>query len=125
MIKFNTAVIGATPNTNRYSFKALTMLNQHGFNAIPLGFRKGNITGLSIITDWPKEIENLKVVTMYIGPDRQAAFYDYIIDLKPKTIIFNPGTENPEFYAKLDQSNIQYEEACTLVLLSTGAFENL
>jgi len=61
-------------------------------------------------------------VTLYIGPHRQPEFYDYIIQLQPQKVIFNPGTENPEFYSKLEKAGIQYEEACTLVLLSTDSF---
>ncbi|MGB0805367.1 MAG: CoA-binding protein [Salibacteraceae bacterium] len=125
MKSFNTAVIGASPNQDRYAFKAVKKLTDFGFKAIPLGFRSGEIDGNTILTDWPKKIDNLKVITLYLGPSRQPEFYNYIISLKPKTVIFNPGTENAEFYNKLEQANINFEEACTLVLLSTGAYENI
>lgn len=119
-----TAVIGVTPNQNRYAFKAVTKLCEHKYPVTALGFRTGDVACDSIITDWPKTIENLKVVSMYIGPARQPEFYDYIIELNPKKIIFNPGTENHEFYKMLDSVGIEYEEACTLVLLSTGAYSD-
>ena len=122
MASWTTAVIGVTPNQNRYAFKAVTKLCEHEFPVTALGFRPGDVACQSIVKDWPTKIDNLKVVTLYIGPARQPEYYDYIIELNPKKVIFNPGTENTEFYKKLDLAGIEYEEACTLVLLSTGAY---
>lgn len=122
MVNWKTAVVGVTPNENRYAYKAVSKLREHNFPVTSLGFRPGNIAGVEIETIWPKSISNLKVVTMYIGVARQPEFYDYIINLSPKKVIFNPGTENIEFYKKLNAAGIQYEEACTLVLLSTGIY---
>jgi len=121
-VNWNTAVIGVTPNQNRYAYIATSRLQGHRYPVIPLGFRTGTVGNESIITDWPDHIENLRIVTLYIGPHRQPEFYDYIIQLQPQKVIFNPGTENPEFYSKLEKAGIQYEEACTLVLLSTDSF---
>lgn len=119
---WKTAVIGVTPNPRRYSFMAVTKLTDHNYPVVALGFREGEVAGNAIIKKWPAEIENLKVISMYIGPARQPEFYDYLINLQPKKIIFNPGTENEEFYHKLTKAGIAYEEACTLVLLSTGMY---
>lgn len=121
-VDWNTAVIGVSPNQNRYAYIATTRLRKHQYPVIPLGFRAGKVGDLAIVTDWPDQIEKLKIVTLYIGPHRQPEFYDYIIQLHPQKVIFNPGTENPEFYSKLEKAGIQYEEACTLVLLSTDSF---
>lgn len=120
-----TAVIGASPNESRYSNIAIHRLTQQKHKIVALGFRIGKVADNQILTNWPVTIPNLKVVTLYLGPKRQPEFYDYILNLKPETVIFNPGTENKEFYTLLDQSGIKYEEACTLVLLSTGAYKNL
>ena len=122
MTNWNTAVIGVTPNANRYAFKAVTELTAHNYPVTALGFRTGEVAGNPIILDWPEQIESLKVISMYIGPARQPDFYDYIINLHPTKVIFNPGTENEEFYKLLSENGIQYEEACTLVLLSTGVY---
>lgn len=124
MSTWKTAVIGVTPNTNRYAFKAVTKLTEHKYPVVALGFRKGEVAGNEIIIDWPQSIENLKVISMYIGAPRQPEFYDYLISLNPKKIIFNPGTENDAFYTKLNKAGIEYEEACTLVLLSTGVYSD-
>ena len=122
MVNWKTAVIGVTPNTDRYAFKAVTKLTDHNFPVVALGFRNGEVAGNQIIKNWPTEIADLKVISMYIGPARQPDFYDYLINLNPKKIIFNPGTENEAFYQKLNTAGIEYEEACTLVLLSTGTY---
>lgn len=117
-----TAVIGASPNPDRYAFVATNMLKQYGHEVVPLGNKAGDINGISIVTDWPKTITNLDTVTLYVGPKNQAELLPYIIGLKPKRVIFNPGTENPDAYHQLDEAGIEVEEACTLVLLSTDQF---
>lgn len=117
-----TAVIGASPNDARYSFRATKMLSDYNHEVVPLGIRKGAIGEHEIIVDWPKEIDDLNTVTLYIGPQRQPQYYDYIINIKPKRVIFNPGTENPEFESKLHDAGIETEKACTLVLLSTSQY---
>ena len=69
-----------------------------------------------------KNYESIDTVTLYVGPQRQPAYYDYILSLKPRRVIFNPGTENEEFYKILKDNNIEAEVACTLVLLGTGQY---
>ena len=69
-----------------------------------------------------KSFENINTVTLYLNPKRQEGFYNYIVSLKPKRVLFNPGTENLEFYTILNENNIEYEEVCTLVLLSTNQY---
>ncbi len=112
-----TVVIGASPNADRYSYKATISLQNHQHTVYPVGLRKGSINGLEIITDKPA-LENVDTVSLYVGPDNQPYWYDYILSLKPKRIIFNPGTENPEFEKMAADKGIETEEACTLVLLS-------
>ncbi|MBL7934228.1 MAG: CoA-binding protein [Bacteroidia bacterium] len=116
-----TVVIGASPNADRYSYKATISLQQHQQPVFPLGIRSGTINGLDIITEKP-QLENIDTVTLYVGPDNQAQWMDYIFSLKPKRIIFNPGTENPEFEALAESKGIEAIEACTLVLLSINQY---
>lgn len=116
-----TVVIGASPNADRYSNKATVSLQKHGHTVFPIGIRSGKINNLDIITDKPI-IENVDTVTLYVGLDNQSAWMDYIISLKPKRIIFNPGTENPEFEALVESKGIEALEACTLVLLSINQY---
>ena len=112
-----TVVIGASPNTDRYSYKATISLQKHDHTVYPLGIRNGKINDLDIIVDKPV-LENIDTVTIYVGIDHQGPWMDYIFSLKPKRIIFNPGTENPEFEALAESKGIEAIEACTLVLLS-------
>lgn len=117
-----TAIIGATDNPDRYAFQAAKSLMAKNHEVLLLGIRQGEVNKQEIITDWPVKIEDLHSVTMYIGAPRQAEHYDYIVGLKPKRVIFNPGTENPEFYKLLKENGIEVLEACTLVMLSIGNY---
>ncbi len=116
-----TVVIGASPNTDRYSYKATISLQQHNHTVYPIGIRNGKINDLNIITTKPV-IENIDTVTLYVGTDNQPAWFDYIFSLNPKRIIFNPGTENPEFEALAISKGIEVLDACTLVLLSINQY---
>jgi len=116
-----TVVIGASPNTDRYSYKATISLQNHNHTVYPIGIRNGKINDLDIITSKPN-IDNIDTVTLYIGADNQPAWFDYIFSLNPKRIIFNPGTENPEFEALAISKGIEVLDACTLVLLSINQY---
>ena len=116
-----TLVLGASDNPARYSFRAVHMLKNHGHEVLPVGIRKGEVAGMNIHTDRPQATD-IDTVTLYVGPQNQPAWYDYILDLKPRRILFNPGTENPEFERMAHERGIQTEEACTLVLLSIGQY---
>lgn len=116
-----TVVIGASNNPERYSFRAFRMLREYGHPAIPLGVKKGEIDGVPIINGKPA-LTDVHTVTLYINPQRQAEWIDYILHLRPKRIIFNPGTENPAFEEVAQKEGIECMEACTLVLLSTHQY---
>jgi predicted CoA-binding protein len=116
-----TVVIGASDKPDRYAYKATIALQQHQHEVIPVGIREGNINGIQIIKGKPT-IENVDTVTLYVGPQNQPFWYDYILSLKPKRVVFNPGTENPEFESMLQKQNIEPLEACTLVMLSIGTY---
>jgi predicted CoA-binding protein len=116
-----TLVIGASENPDRYSNKAINRLIENGFSVIALGLKAGQIGKTEIISTKPK-INDVDTVSLYVGPKNQNEWMDYIINLKPKRIIFNPGTENPEFYKLANENKIEYIEACTLVMLSIGNY---
>jgi uncharacterized protein len=118
-----TVIIGATTNPSRYAFTAAQMLTQKNIEFVPLGIKKGEIFGKEILDlNTKPKIENVDTVTLYLGSQNQKEWLDYIVSLKPKRIIFNPGTENPELYQLAKSNGIQYLNACTLVMLSTGQF---
>ncbi len=118
-----TVIIGASPDPSRYAFLAAQNLQAYRHEFVPVGIKKAEVLGKPIlqIADKPK-IEDVHTVTMYIGPDRQPPWYDYILSLNPKRIIFNPGAENPEFEAFAESKGIEAIEACTLVMLRTKQF---
>tara|TARA_B100000963_G_C22334837_1_gene540313 strand:+ start:141 stop:509 length:369 start_codon:yes stop_codon:yes gene_type:complete len=118
---FKTLVMGASLNPDRYSNKAVLMLSNAGIPVTAFGLKKGSISNIQINTAL-KSYKNIHTVTIYLNPIHQEAYYDYIIKLKPKRVIFNPGTENPIFYRLLRESKVYYEIACTLVLLSTNQY---
>lgn len=116
-----TLVIGASTNPSRYSYLAINNLRHHGHEVCALGLKQGEVAGVNIDTE-KLDYEDINTVTLYIGPQNQAEYEDYVISLNPKRVIFNPGTENLEFERRLQQEDIEVEEACTLVLLSTGQY---
>lgn len=116
-----TLVLGASLNPSRYSNMAINRLVNHGHTVEAVGLKKGMVAGVDIATE-KEDFENIDTVTLYLNPTRQEEYYDYIISLKPKRVIFNPGTENPEFYEILRKNHIETEVACTLVLLGTNQY---
>ncbi|RAJ10813.1 hypothetical protein LX64_00420 [Chitinophaga skermanii] len=116
-----TVVIGASENPERYSYLAVNRLRAHNHPVIAIGNRAGQIGDTPITKEHP-EVEKVDTVTLYINPTLQADYYDYIFSLKPKRIIFNPGTENDELIELAKEHGIMPQEACTLVLLSTGQY---
>ena len=116
-----TVVIGASDNLDRASNQAVTRLQNKGHEVIPIGIKDGEINGLKIIKEKPI-VADVDTVSLYVGPKNQPEWYDYIISLKPKRVVFNPGTENPEFEELLQKNNIEATEACTLVMLSIGNY---
>jgi predicted CoA-binding protein len=117
-----TAVLGASTNPQRYSFLATQMLQENGLEVLPLGIKEGLCAGLPIVTKWPEKVDDLDTLTLYLGPKNQPEHYAFILGLKPRRIIFNPGTENSELAALATIQGIEVEEACTLVLLRTGQY---
>ena len=118
-----TLVVGATTDPSRYAYLAAKMLDQKGVDFVPIGIKKGEVFGREIVDLRAKpELEGIHTITLYIGPAHQAEWIDYLIGLKPERIIFNPGTENPEFFKKATEAGIDVQPACTLVLLSTSQF---
>lgn len=116
-----TLVLGASPKPERYSFKAVNMLLKFGHPVVAVGAREALIGDTKILNGMP-EIDSVDTITMYLGPQNQSGFYKYILDLKPRRIIFNPGTYNPELIHLAKDKGIEIIEECTLVMLSTGKF---
>lgn len=116
-----TLVFGASLKPSRYSNLAINRLVSKGVPTQAFGLKQGEVSGVSIKTD-PTDFQDIHTITLYLGAANQPQYYNVIIALQPKRVIFNPGTENLEFYTMLKTAGITVEEACTLVLLATGQF---
>ncbi len=116
-----TLVLGASLKSERYSNIAIHRLTEKDIETVAIGLRKGKIKHVSIEKE-KISFKDIHTVTLYLNAKRQQDYYQYIINLKPKRVIFNPGTENPEFYAILKKNDIEAEIACTLVLLRMGFY---
>lgn len=118
-----TVIIGASNNPSRYAYLAAGMLVDYNHEFVPVGIKKGEVFGKNILDINSKpEVQDVDTVTLYIGPQHQREHYDYILSLKPKRVIFNPGTENSELEELVEATGAEAIEACTLVMLRTGQY---
>lgn len=116
-----TLVVGASSNPERYAFKAVTQLSKSGYPVVAFGAREGVIETVEIGTEFPID-KSIHTVTLYLGAKNQPEYYDQIIALEPKRVIFNPGTENHEFEERLTDLGVETLEACTLVMLASKQY---
>src|SRR3954447_25327437 len=121
MASKKTVVLGASANPSRYSNIAINRLSAHKHPVVAVGLREGRVGSVEIVKDLPKE-ENVDTITLYLNAKNQQQYYDYILSLHPKRIIFNPGAENEELEKLANKNGIETMEACTLVMLSTGQY---
>jgi len=116
-----TLVLGASLKIDRYSNYVINRLIEHNHEVLAIGATSGEVAGVEIKTN-SEGVKDVDTVTLYLNPIKQKLYYDYVVNLVPRRVIFNPGTENPEFYQLLREKNIEVEVACTLVLLSTNQY---
>jgi uncharacterized protein len=116
-----TLIIGASTNPERYAYKAAHSLVAQAYMIELVGNKSAQLLGHTIHTNKPV-FDNIDTVTLYIGQKNQPEYYNYIIGLQPRRVIFNPGTENHDFEQLLIKNNIEPLEACTLVMLSVGTY---
>ena len=116
-----TLVLGASDNPARYSYLAIQRLRKHNHPVVAIGRKNTKVADVNIEKE-KIPATDVDTVTLYLNPSHQQEYYDYIISLNPKRIIFNPGTENDKLVELAKEKNIQTMEACTLVLLSTGQY---
>jgi predicted CoA-binding protein len=121
MEKNKTLVIGASDNPARYSNMAIKLLRKYGHNVVAVGRKKTTVGDVPVEKE-TKVWEDIDTITLYLNPTHQQEYYDYFLSLQPRRIIFNPGTENDELERLASEQGIQCDEACTLVLLSTGQY---
>lgn len=126
MTPFTTLVLGASEKTDRYSNIAINMLRANNFDTIAIGNKEGLVFDTPIKTiNQINQLPEIHTITLYLNPKNQEKYYSFILNLKPKRVIFNPGTENPTFINELEKNNIETIEACTLVLIRTNQYKTL
>ena len=116
-----TVVLGASDSPMRYSFLAVRRLKSYDHPVVAIGKKTGLIDDTNIITEHP-QMDDVDTVTVYLNPAHQKQYYEYILALHPKRIIFNPGAENAELASLAEENGIQPVNACTLVMLGTGQY---
>jgi predicted CoA-binding protein len=116
-----TLVLGASDDPERYSFLAINRLREHNHPVVAIGKKTTIVKDIPVQSE-TSPIQDLDTVTLYLNPNNQKGYYDYIMEQHPRRVIFNPGAENPEFEKILEEKGIQVMEACTLVLLGTGQY---
>jgi len=117
-----TLVLGASPNPDRFAYKAIRSLQRRNIPVVAIGRRDVDLGNLQIRKGMPDDLGNVHTITVYMNANYQKEFYDYILSLSPKRIIFNPGTANPELAEKARKKGIEVVEDCMLVMLNTGKF---
>lgn len=119
--KKKTLVVGGSINPERYSNKAIRKLLDYDFPVVSIGLRHGNVDGVEIQTGYPV-LKNIHTVTLYVGPQNQPQYFDYLMKLKPERIIFNPGTENEDLEEMAENKGIETIRHCTLIMLNEGIY---
>mgnify|MGYP003705994317 FL=1 len=122
MVNYKTLVLGASTDPERYSYQAVQRLVAAKIPVVPMGIKKGHIEGILMVPPLDPQ-KDIHTVSLYLSPSRQEEYFDFIIELQPKRLLFNPGTENPVFAQKLTAAEIAWENACNLVLLSTNQYQ--
>jgi hypothetical protein len=116
-----TLVLGASSKPGRFSMLAIKSLVNHNVDVVAIGSRPDEVAGIPIL-NYPVFPNDIHTVTLYLNPFRQKQYLDYIIQLKPKRIIFNPGTENPELFKLAKENDIDVVYDCTLIMLNKGTY---
>ena len=116
-----TVVLGASPKHKKFSYKCVKSLLRHGFEPVPVGRAEGQIEGIDILTGQP-EIEDVDTISLYLNGAKQEEYSDYIISLKPRRVIFNPGTHNQDFIDRIKENGIEVVSDCALLMLSAGTY---
>lgn len=116
-----TLILGASNRQGRFSYLAIKSLVKNGVEVVAIGQREGEVDGVQIIT-YPIFPPDIHTVTLYLRPSNQDQYLEYIIGLKPKRIIFNPGTENPKLLQLAKENGIDVKFDCTLVMLNSGRY---
>ncbi len=116
------AILGASNNPTRYAYKAQVLLTENGHTVYPVSLKEKEILGIESVTSLSDIKHDVDTITVYINPENLHMVIKDILEIKPKRVIFNPGSESPKELETLEQAGIHIESACTLVLLKTNQY---
>lgn len=119
----NVAVLGASSKPERYSFKAVNLLAEKGHTVFPVHPAIAEVAGRPVFKRLAGIAVPLDTITVYLAAERSSLLADEVLAARPRRVIFNPGTENPELSQRLATAGVEVLSACTLVLLNTGQFD--
>ena len=115
-------VLGASPEKERYSNRALHQLKKGGFQIIGVNPKYKTIENFDCVPKLKNVSGQVDTLTVYVNPAISSQMEKDFIALKPRRVVFNPGSENSRLQKLLQKENIEVLEACTLVMLSTNQF---
>ncbi len=121
-MKEKVAILGASPKPERYAYMAFKMLQEYGHETFLVHPSLEKVEDKKVYKNLSQVPQPIDTLTMYVGPQISSGLVSEIRKLKPRRIIFNPGSENDEIVKALSDTDIQMTEACTLVLLRTGQY---
>jgi uncharacterized protein len=117
-----TLILGASDKPQRYAFKAQQSLTEHGHSVVLINPKGGVINGVNCLTNLSQVDQPIDTITVYVNPSIVQSLVDDIAAIKPKRVIFNPGSESAQAQQHLQQQGIEVVEACTLVMLTLGSY---
>jgi predicted CoA-binding protein len=108
-----TLVFGYSDNPERYSYKASVLLEEYGHEVIKFNPRFDDLKNLNF---------SFHTLALYVNPQISNNFFETLVSLKVKRVIFNPGTENENLQNALKLLGVDVIIGCTLVMLRTNQF---
>jgi predicted CoA-binding protein len=121
-MEYAVAVLGASSNPDRYSYKAVKALSEAGYSVFPVHPSGKEVNGLRCYPGLRDIEEPLDTITVYLSEKNSSPLIEEIIESSPRRVILNPGAENDELKSRCESAGIRVQEACTLVLVATGQF---
>lgn len=118
-------ILGASEREERYANRAQRLLTEHGFHVVPVHPALPSVEDVPVVHDLADVDPEPDVLTVYVKPETSSELAEKILALRPRAIVFNPGTENPELETKLADTDTRVVRACTIMLLTTGRFEEV
>ena len=121
-MNYGVAVLGASANPERYSYKAVKLLAEHDYRVFPIHPSERPVDGIKCYANLSSVQDEIDTITLYLSARNSEPLIDEIIAARPRRIILNPGAESDELTKRCGEAGIEVLEACTLVLLRTDQF---